>query len=89
MPVAKLLEEGAFDPDAIKVISGVFQKACQVLGLKDRGDGLTELLARKIIEAAQTGERDPIRLYQMAIDSLSAATPGYPGWPPDDSKSSH
>jgi hypothetical protein len=92
MPVTRLLQNTAFDPETIRVISDVFEKALIDLGLTDRTDPLAELLAKKIIEAAQTGERDPLRIYQRAIDSLSATTPGYPGWPAardDDSKSPH
>jgi hypothetical protein len=94
MPVIKLINEhqSSFDPEAIKIIVSVYDKACTALGLVGRTDPMAELLAKKVIEAAQTGERDPLRIFQMAIDSLGAAMPHYPGWPADsdeDSKSSH
>ena len=42
-----------------------------VLQLTDRADSLTtERMAKKIIECAQAGERDPIRLRNYAIKSL-------------------
>jgi hypothetical protein len=92
MPIIKLINEHqtSFDPEAIQVMVDVYVKACNALGLNSRPDGLTETLAKKIIEAAQTGERDPLRIYQIAIDRLSAQAPGYAAFPvsdKDDSKS--
>jgi hypothetical protein len=94
VPVIRLLREfqAAFDPEAVDVMVGVYEKACTALGLTGRSDPITELLAKKIIEAAQTGERDPLRILQIALDALGAAVPRYPGWPAasdEDSKSSH
>jgi len=39
--------------------------------LTNRGDPVTEIIARKIIELAQQGERDPVQLRERAIDFLS------------------
>ena len=82
MPVIRLANEQeiSFDPEAISIISAAFEKACDALGLSNRRDALTELLAKKVIEAAQSGERDPLRIYQVAMDSLSETALGYPGW---------
>ena len=73
MPAVRWIQEISFDPEAIKVISAAFDKACSELGLIDRRDPLAELLARKIIEAAQGGERDPQRIQQHAMDEMGAA----------------
>jgi len=40
------------------------------LGLIDRADPLTKVVAEKIIECAQMGERDPVRLRDCALKSL-------------------
>ena len=39
----------------------------RVLQLADRQDPITELVARKIIEVAGTGERDPTRIREQAL----------------------
>ena len=39
----------------------------RVFGLADRTDPITEIIARKIIDVAQTGERDPLRIRARAI----------------------
>jgi len=52
----------AFDPDDIKVLVTAFEGALQKLGLVQRTDLTTTLVAKRIISLAQQGERDPIRL---------------------------
>jgi hypothetical protein len=49
-------------PDEIKVLSSAFEEALRELRLVDRTDPATQLVAKRIIELAQQGERDPIRL---------------------------
>jgi hypothetical protein len=38
--------------------------------LVERTDPCTEIIARKIIECAQTGERDPERLCELALKDI-------------------
>jgi hypothetical protein len=71
MPIVRLLQYEAFSPEDIGVITEAFESAVSVLRLTDRADSLTtERVARKIIECAQTGERDSVRLRNYAIKSL-------------------
>jgi hypothetical protein len=71
MPIVRLLEYEAFNPEDISVITEAFESAVSILRLTDRADSLTtERVAKKIIECAQTGERDPIRLRNYVIKSL-------------------
>ena len=71
MPFDQLLEGRSFDAETIGVITEAFETACRDLRLTDRRDPITETLALKIIEAAQTGERDPNVIRQQAIESLA------------------
>ena len=57
MPIIPLLQGRAYGPEDIKVMTTAFEGALNALGLMDRGDPLNELVARKIIEIAKTGER--------------------------------
>jgi hypothetical protein len=41
-----------------------------VLQLADRQDAITELVAKKIIEVAGSGERDPARISEQALAGL-------------------
>ena len=47
-----------------------YEDALRVLNLADRRDPIIELVARKIIEVAKTGERDPVRLRERALNGI-------------------
>ena len=53
MPLIRLLQNSAFEPEFIDVMSAAFQQACNELGLAETDDPLREIVARKIIECAQ------------------------------------
>jgi hypothetical protein len=71
MAIYRLLKNGVFGPDEIKVLTTAYEEALRALRLKDRSDPATEMIAKKIIELAQRGERDPVRLREYAIRGLS------------------
>jgi hypothetical protein len=62
MPIYKMLEKQTYGPEEILILSAAFEEALRSLGLTDRSDPVTELVAKKIIELANRGERDPLRL---------------------------
>jgi hypothetical protein len=61
---------GVFDPDAVIALTGAYAHACAALGLADRSDALTEIIAKKIIERAQAGELDAVRLCEAVLEEL-------------------
>ena len=73
MPLYRMLNEAAFDPDAVKVLTTAYEDVLATLGLERRTDPLTEMIARNIIEHARRGERDPIRLREIALKELAPA----------------
>ena len=68
----RLLKNHAFGPDEITILTSAFDDALRRLRLADRADPATEVVARKIIELAQQGERDPIQLSERAIQALTS-----------------
>ena len=72
MPIHRLLKNHAFGPDEIAILTSAFDDALRRLRLADRADPATEVVARKIIELAQQGERDPTRLSERAIQALTS-----------------
>ena len=72
MPIHRLLKNHAFGPDEIAILTSAFEDALRRLRLADRADPATEVVARKIIELAQQGERDPTRLSERAIQALTS-----------------
>jgi hypothetical protein len=69
--VYRLLQDKAFEPDAITAMTAAYEDSIRSLGLRDRSDPLTQLVAERIIEHAERGERDPIRLRQYALRAFN------------------
>jgi hypothetical protein len=67
MPIYRLLETQAFEPEDISAMTSAFERALRTLGLIDRADPLTTIVAKRIIDLAQRGENDPIRLHDYAV----------------------
>jgi hypothetical protein len=57
-------------------MTSAFEQALRKLGLTDRTDGATEIVARKVIEFAKQGERDPARLCAAVLKSLEGDDAG-------------
>jgi hypothetical protein len=56
-------------------MSAAYEEALRVLQLADRQDAITELVAKKIIEVAGSGERDPARICEQALRDLEITPP--------------
>jgi hypothetical protein len=63
----------AFGPDEIKVLTTAFEDALGTLRLANRGNPSTEIVAKRIIDAAKNGERDPDKLCEYALEALGFA----------------
>jgi hypothetical protein len=70
MPIYRLLQGEAFQPEQVVVLGEVFEDVLRTLGLVNRTDPLTEMVAKKVIELAQTGEQDPIRLKRFTLEAF-------------------
>jgi hypothetical protein len=62
MLITPFLNGQAFDPDTVEAMGKALVSTCEALGLSDRTDPLAELIAKKIIELAQRGLRNPTAL---------------------------
>jgi hypothetical protein len=67
VPLYRLLQNGAFEPAAIDAMSIAFEDVCRTLGLAELSDPLRDMVAKKVIEFAQRGERDPGRLRELTL----------------------
>jgi hypothetical protein len=72
VPLYRLLQNSAFDPDTVAAMSAAFEETCRMLGLAERTDPLCNLVAQKILDCARTGERDPNRLRECALKAINA-----------------
>ena len=48
----------------------VFEDVLQTLGLVDRKDPLTEMVAKKVVELATAGTREPDRLKALTVQAF-------------------
>jgi hypothetical protein len=78
MSIIPLLANTSFDPEAVEILSAAFDDAWEKL--KASGSsfarpayerGAREILAKRIIEMAQRGERDRDKLAASALDYLA------------------
>jgi hypothetical protein len=70
MAVHHLFKNRAFEPEAIATMTRAYTDVCRTLGLRDRDQPESNAVAKKVIEFAQRGERDPIRLRQFVLEAL-------------------
>jgi hypothetical protein len=72
MPIRPFLSGQAFDPEMIEVMSAAFTTVCASLGLADRDDPATRLIAGRIIEHAQRGVRSTASLHSLVIEEFKS-----------------
>ena len=71
MPIRDIVKsDHAFTPGDTKVLGAAFDETLSALQV-DREDPLTLLIAKFIVELAKEGERDPMRLRELALKSVT------------------
>jgi hypothetical protein len=66
-----LRRHGVFAPEEVAMLGKVFEDLLQTLGLVDRKDPMTEMVAKKLIDLANTGIRDPDRLKALTVQAFT------------------
>ena len=59
-----------FDDAATLVMGEAFDRACKSLRNYGSAYAVREIIAKRIIEAAKNGERDPARLHRQALKAF-------------------
>ena len=75
MAIYRLIANGLFGPDEIKVMTAAYEGALVDLNVANRDDPLTELIAKAIVNVTATGERDPVLVKARAINALGVRRP--------------
>ena len=75
MGIYKLIANGSFGPDEIRVMSEAYNAALVALQLSNDDDPITELIAKSIINVSAAGERDPAQVAERAINALGIRRP--------------
>ncbi len=72
MTITPFLSGQAFGPEVVRDMSTALEDVCKALQLKPGSDPASERVAKKIIELAQRGVRDPAALAERALLELKA-----------------
>lgn len=70
MTIHKLLQNTTFGPEEIERLVSAYEQTLQALGLKDRSDPITELVAEKIIAVGRLGIEDSRAISKLVLDEL-------------------
>jgi hypothetical protein len=68
-----VIARSGLESDAITAVLVALERVLAALELADRTDPLTMIVAKKLIELAKAGERDPQRLYELALRAIKHA----------------
>jgi hypothetical protein len=60
----------AFEPELTDAMAA-YEETLRRLRLTDRTDPLTEIVAQRVVDFAQRGERDPTTLCELVMQSLN------------------
>jgi hypothetical protein len=71
--IYRLLQNSAFGPEDITPLVAAYEDCLRNLNLADRSDPISEVIAKKIIEIAQTGMRDPVQIGRLALKEIGVS----------------
>jgi len=72
LPFLRTAEQAGkvFDDDATRIMGEAFDSACKTLHDRGQPQIVYEVIAKRIIQAARNGERDPVRLRNAGLAGL-------------------
>ena len=68
--ILQLMQDGAFDPDALQAVTLAFVMACRDLNATETSSVIKTMIARRIIGHAERGERNAGRLRRRTVEEL-------------------
>jgi hypothetical protein len=75
LAIYRLITNRSFGPDEIEVMTSAYEAALIDVGITDRNDPITELIAKSIVNVTATGERDPKQVMERALHALGVRRP--------------
>lgn len=70
MAIYRLIANGNFGPEEITAMTAAYEAALLDLGLVDRDDPITEIVAAAIVNVTGMGERDPVTIKDRALNAI-------------------
>jgi hypothetical protein len=75
MPIHRLLQQRVFEPELIALMTDAYERVLATLGLTDRSDPFTQLVAEKIIAVVESGVRDGEQIHAQIIAAFRVQQP--------------
>jgi hypothetical protein len=75
MAIYRLIASKSFGPDEIEPMIAAYESALVELRLTNRDDPVTEDIAKAIVNVTATGERDPVKIRERALNALGLSRP--------------
>jgi hypothetical protein len=72
MTIHRLLKNTTFGPEEIERLVTAYEQTLRALGLKDRSDPITQLVAEKIIAVGRLGIEDAAEISKLALNELGS-----------------
>ncbi len=72
MTVYRIYKNKPFEPEAITMMTRAYADVCHELGVSEGDQSEADVVAKKVIEFAQRGDRDPVRLRDHVLQALQA-----------------
>jgi hypothetical protein len=79
VPLNRFLAKSILEPDQIERLNEAYMLALRSPDLVSRNDPIVDIVARKIIEVATSGIRDPIEICDTALRQLGLEPAGKRG----------
>ena len=73
MTIYRLLSNTTFGPEEIERLVTAYEQTLRALGLNDRSDPITQLVAEKIIEVGRSGIENPTKISEVALKELRSS----------------
>ena len=73
--IIPFLKDNSFDPELTQAVGEAYDRVRKMLHDKGQPDLVQEIIARRVIEIAQTGERDPARISERALKTFGLTEP--------------
>ena len=70
MAIYRLIANGSFGPAEITAMMAAYEAALLDLGLVDRDDPITEIVATAVVCVTSMGERDPTTIKDRALNAI-------------------
>ena len=72
MTMRRLLKTTAFGPEEIERLVLAYEESLRALGLKDRSDPITQLVAEKVVASGRLGIEDPAEISKVVLKELGS-----------------